>query len=711
MINFVSFCSVFFSKFSADLGHWQTINKQKTAVAVCSSRNQNIKMDDRSSGRSSPDYTYDSDLDPEFIPPTPKKIKKKVDLVGKSKCKPKSRPRPNNNNTFTRTATAETQETVTDQIRSQNEQSTDTDNESDRSINLPGPSKNSRSKFIPVEEVIEIIATIDSDFEDEENGEPENEIDLGLDLEEETLADTDSQDLEPDDSVHEHGDGANQFNVLDRGGWTDNLVGFPKDIPFTGAPGLSADIETTNYDALSCYKLFITDGFVRLLKEETNRYAALLKTLQPYRDRIIVKKWKTVTVHEMEGFLLILLHMGAIKKPSLPDYWSTKDFMKSSFSHMIMSRDRFRAILTMLHFSDNADYIPQGQPNHDPLYKIKKVYEHFQNRFSEVYTPLQDLSLDEAMCPWRGPLRFKVYMKDKPTKWGIKLYEVCEAESSYVCGFEIYAAAPNVSNKPTDVVLRILEDSSLLNKGYSVFTDNYYTCPELYSKLVQNKTHCTGTVRQNRRGMPVPAELTTTNVGDTAFRRKENLVCLKWKDKREVCMLTSAINPTLVSVVNTRHVQGKRKPTVVDTYSKKMGGVDKSDQLMSYFPLARRTSKWTTKLFMHLFTLSVVQSSIIYNKLQALNGKKKMALPQYIKLLGKELTEAHIVSRPDHRPPPKDYSKPSIARLVSKPEDFHSLEPLPATNSKAKPRRECKVCRDSLQPVEGVRKRSKDTHY
>ena len=322
---------------------------------------------DRLSGRSSPDYNYDSDLDPEFIPPTPKKIKKKLDLVGKSKCKPRSST--NNNNTFTRTTTAETEETETDQIRIENqsqiEQSTDT--ESDISINLPSPSKNSRSKFIPVEEVLEIIATIDSDVEDEENDEPENETDLGLDLGEETLADSQDLDLEPDDSIHEHGDGDNQFNVLDRAGWTDNLVGFPKDIPFTGTPGLSAEIDTTNYDALSCYKLFITDDFVRFLKEETNRYAALLKTLQPYRDRIIVKKWKTVTVHEMEGFLLILLHMGAIKKPSLPDYWSTKDFMKSSFAHMIMSRDCFRAILTMLHFSDNAGYIPQGQPNHDPV--------------------------------------------------------------------------------------------------------------------------------------------------------------------------------------------------------------------------------------------------------------------------------------------------------------------------------------------------------
>ena len=59
------------------------------------------------SGRSYPDqiYTYDSDLDPKFIPPQPKKIKKKLglDLVQvneKSKHQPKYRS--NNNNNFTR---------------------------------------------------------------------------------------------------------------------------------------------------------------------------------------------------------------------------------------------------------------------------------------------------------------------------------------------------------------------------------------------------------------------------------------------------------------------------------------------------------------------------------------------------------------------------------------------------------------------------------
>ena len=104
-------------------------------------------------------------------------------------------------------------------------------------------------------------------------------------------------------------------------------------------------------------------------------------------------------------------------------------------------------------------------------------------------------------------------MKDKPTPWGIKLYELCESKSAYA--FEIYAAEPDISNKPTDVVLRIM--APLLDKGYYLYTDNYYSCPDLCHKLVTSGTHCTGTVRSNRRGMPFPADLKTNAVGDTAY--------------------------------------------------------------------------------------------------------------------------------------------------------------------------------------------------
>ena len=58
-----------------------------------------------------------------------------------------------------------------------------------------------------------------------------------------------------------------------------------------------------------------------------------------------------------------------------------------------------------------------------------------------VYSPAQDLSFDDVTCAWKGRLRFRVYNPAKPTKVGIKLYQVCEAKSGYCLGFDIYTGS------------------------------------------------------------------------------------------------------------------------------------------------------------------------------------------------------------------------------------------------------------------------------
>lgn len=52
--------------------------------------------------------------------------------------------------------------------------------------------------------------------------------------------------------------------------------------------------------------------------------------------------------------------------------------------------------------------------------------------FQTTYILVQHISIEEAICPWRGWLGFKVYMRDKPVKWVIKLYALCESQSGYV---------------------------------------------------------------------------------------------------------------------------------------------------------------------------------------------------------------------------------------------------------------------------------------
>ena len=48
-----------------------------------------------------------------------------------------------------------------------------------------------------------------------------------------------------------------------------------------------------------------------------------------------------------------------------------------------------------------------------------------------------------------------------------------------------------------------------------------------------------GTVRQNRQGLPKAVVQRKLKKGETVYRRKGHLLCLKWCDKCPVTMLSS----------------------------------------------------------------------------------------------------------------------------------------------------------------------------
>ncbi|PVD18440.1 hypothetical protein C0Q70_20989 [Pomacea canaliculata] len=84
--------------------------------------------------------------------------------------------------------------------------------------------------------------------------------------------------------------------------------------------------------------------------------------------------------------------------------------------------------------------------------------------FQTTYIPEQHISIDEAMCLWRG----RVYMKDKPIKRGIKFYELTESKSGYVWRFEVFCGMPGLNNRPYEVVQCLLQP--LKSLGYCLYT-------------------------------------------------------------------------------------------------------------------------------------------------------------------------------------------------------------------------------------------------
>ena len=100
-----------------------------------------------------------------------------------------------------------------------------------------------------------------------------------------------------------------------------------------------------------------------------------------------------------------------------------------------------------------------------------------------------------------------------------------------------------------------MRKSDLLNKGYHLFTDNYYTKPALAEVLCGDGTLLTGTVRANSRGLPVlPTKL---QVGQCLnFRHKDTLV-VAFREKGPPCASDQAAGRTVPELPPQGHA-GRR---------------------------------------------------------------------------------------------------------------------------------------------------------
>ena len=104
--------------------------------------------------------------------------------------------------------------------------------------------------------------------------------------------------------------------------------------------------------------------------------------------------------------------------------------------------------------------------------------------------------MDEAMIPFKGRLSIKQYMKDKSTKWGIKVFVLADSRNGYTVRLQIYAGKnSSLSNGDlglcSRVVLELLD--GLEDQCPKVYMDNYYTSPELFLALYNKKVNAYGT--------------------------------------------------------------------------------------------------------------------------------------------------------------------------------------------------------------------------
>ncbi|CAI9533890.1 unnamed protein product [Staurois parvus] len=220
---------------------------------------------------------------------------------------------------------------------------------------------------------------------------------------------------------------------------------------------------------------------------------------------------------------------------------------------------------------------------------------------------------------YKGRLSWIQYIASKRARFGVKSYLLCESCTGYIWNTVLYTGKGTKFNPKyssyglaTSSVLSLIEP--LLNQGYCITTDNFYTSPELYEVLLQNRTDAYGTVRANRRNLPSMFGKNKLKSGELVAWQKGKMIALRWQDKKDVCLMSTIHNASTV-MVQTKGGKNIQKPQVVMDYNKTMGGVDRADQAMTFYPAMRKQQrKYYKKIFRHLLEQCLWNAYVLFHK-------------------------------------------------------------------------------------------------
>jgi len=92
--------------------------------------------------------------------------------------------------------------------------------------------------------------------------------------------------------------------------------------------------------------------------------------------------------------------------------------------------------------------------------------------------------------------------------------------------------------KTAAIVLELLEP--LFGRGHTLWLDNFFNSPELGRKLkIKHSTDCVGTLKLNRKDVPKVAKDKKLERGEIIARHSSPVTVLKWRDKRNLTMVST----------------------------------------------------------------------------------------------------------------------------------------------------------------------------
>ncbi|CAB3248366.1 unnamed protein product [Arctia plantaginis] len=400
----------------------------------------------------------------------------------------------------------------------------------------------------------------------------------------------------------------------------------------------SDDTSTPSENTIHDHRIVIPPHrVIRELVQWTN-----VEMLKKRTDSMTSATFADTNPTEIKAFIGILTLSAAMKDNHL----STVELFDSSFTGSryvaVMSRDLFDFIVRCLRMDDKT--LRPARRQQDPFIPVRKVWDLFLAQCKMNYSPGSNVTIDEQLLGFRGRCPFRMYIPNKPTKYGIKIPMMNDSGTNYMINAMPYIGkATNTNGLPQGEYYLKELSRPIHGTNRNITCDNWFTSIPVSKSLLAEPCKLTivGTVRSNKR--EIPEELKNTRsrpVGTSMFCFDGPLTLLSYKPKpsKMVYMLSSCdegavINPTT------------GKPEIIMFYNQTKGGVDTFDQMCSSMSCCRKSNRWPMTMFYGILNIAFINSYVIYTHNVLSKQEKPLNRREYMKRLSTELSKPWMRSR------------------------------------------------------------------
>ncbi|KAM9307115.1 piggyBac transposable element-derived protein 4-like [Pholidichthys leucotaenia] len=407
-------------------------------------------------------------------------------------------------------------------------------------------------------------------------------------------------------------------------------------------PGITNAAQCDNIP--SVFSFFVTPEMVDLIALETNR--EVRQKIRDWNDNHHEnqkEQWKPVDGTEIKAVIGLCIIAGLYKNNHEPQasLWSLAD--GRPVFKATMSRTRFRDILKYMRFDNRATRAERQAI--DKLAAFRDIWTMFVAQLPKYYIPGTDLCVDEQLVAFRGRCSFRQYIPSKPSKYGIKIWWNCDAETHYPLKGDIYLGRQPGEQREVGQGARVVKDltSPWRRSGRNVTADNFFTSIPLAEELLNDGLTYVGTIRSNKPH--VPDEMKANN------RKEEHSSMFGFHDQ---LTLVSYVPPrgkavlTLSSMHHDNSVSGdQRKPDIIVHYNNTKSGVDNLDHLATMHTSRRRINRWPMVLFFNMVEIAGIAAFIIwlgnFPDWKSSEGTCRHCV--FLRELGYELVKPHVEKR------------------------------------------------------------------